>query len=300
VREPPSPTVSSATVWRSLAIASACATGVLAALVLSPLSCLVAVIGLLVSVLIGVVTLPRSAQVELPSLPADLETALHLARDEDISDRHRRAGKLLLKISLHHDSIYRAVALEQIDDLMRRLTSIAAGSISFEGTETWRIIYEQLLRSPGLYLYRSVAWIKNASYWQDEPSRKSMAVNFELHELEHLNIERIAILSDDLWPANAAPVDPVRGWLHEQHRHGIWLKMVRESALRAEPELLADIGIYGSRALGTQELDDQCRTARFVLTFDFAKVAEAEARWNRLAVYAETFSEHLDRTLPRM
>jgi hypothetical protein len=271
---------------------------VLAALVLLPLTGLVAVIGLLLSILIGIVTLPRSAQIELPQLPADLETALHLARDEEVFDRHRRAGKLFLKISQQHDAIYRAVALEQIDELLRRLTSIAAGSISFEGTETWRIIYEQLLRSPGLYLYRSVAWVKNASYWQDEPGRKSMAVNFELHESECLNIERVAILSDELWPANGTPTEPVRGWLHEQHRRGIWLKMVRESALRAEPELLADMGIYGSRALGTQDLDDQCRTTRFVLTFDFAKVAEAEARWNRLAVYAESFGEHLDRTSP--
>lgn len=212
MREPPSQTVWSATVWRSLAIASACAASILAALVLLPLSGLVAVTGLLVSVLIGVVTLPRGAQFELPSLPADLEVALHLARDEAVVERHRRAGMLLLKISQHHDSIYRAVALEQIDDLLRRLTSIAAGSISFEGTETWRIIYEQLLRSPGLYLYRSVAWVKNAGYWQDEPGRKSMAVNFELHESERLNIERVAILSDELWPANAAPVEPVREW----------------------------------------------------------------------------------------
>ena len=76
---------------------------------------------------------------------------------------------------------------------------------------------------------------------------------------------------------------------------GIWVKIVRESALRQEPDLIADIGIYGSRALGTQELDEQCRTVRFVLSFDFAKVTEAEARWNRLSVYAKSYSGYLDR-----
>ena len=81
----------------------------------------------------------------------------------------------------------------------------------------------------------------------------------------------------------------------DQHIGGISLKLVRASALQQEPALMADIGIYGSRALGTQELDDQCRTFRFVLTFDYAKVVEAEDRWNRLSVYAESVEGFLDR-----
>ena len=104
----------------------------------------------------------------------------------------------------------------------------------------------------------------DSHYWQDEPGRKSMAVNFDLQDKESLNIERIAIIADDLWHmSDDWPVEPIRYWLHEQHIHGIWIKMVRESALLKEPDLLADIGIYGSRALGIQELDDHCRTVRF-------------------------------------
>ena len=47
-----------------------------------------------------------------------------------------------------------------------------------------------------------MAWVKNANYWQDEPGRKSMAVNFELNDAEQLNIERIAIIADELWPVD--------------------------------------------------------------------------------------------------
>ncbi len=123
-----------------------------------------------------------------------------------------------------------------------------------------------------------------------------MAVNFELNDAEQLNIERIAIIADDLWPAGKVwPVESLRQWMHEQHARGIWLKFVRQSALANEADLIADTGIYGSRALGTQELDEQCRTSRFTLTFDFAQVSAAEERWKRLAVYAESWSGYLDR-----
>lgn len=281
-----------------IGVAGASSCVVLLAGAILSLGGLVVVIGLLVSLLMGLVI---GAFMKMPSerrteLPLDLELPFLLAGDEAMFLRYRRATEMLLKISRRQDPIYRGIALDQVDDLVQRVTTIAAGTLVFESTEAWRIVYERLLRSSGLYLYRSVAWVKNAHYWQDEPGRKSMAVNFELQDKEQLNIERIAVIADDLWPLSADwPSDPIRLWLHEQHIHGIWIKLVRESALRKEPDLLADIGIYGSRALGIQELDDQCRTVRFVLTFDYAKVAEAEDRWNRLAIFAESYCVHLDR-----
>jgi len=184
-----------------------------------------------------------------------LETPFQLSRDADVFQRYQAVVESLLEVSRNSDSIYREIALEHLDDLARRASAIAGGTFVFEGTETWRIVYERLLRSPGLHLYRSVAWVKNANYWQDEPGRKSMAVNFELNDAEQLNIERIAIIADDLWPVDDVwPVESLRQWLHEQHARGIWLKFVRQSALGNEPDLIADIGIYGSRAVGTQEL----------------------------------------------
>jgi hypothetical protein len=229
-------------------------------------------------------------------LPSFLEAPFQLARDAAVFERYRGISESLLKLSRITDPICRSIALEQLDDLLRTAAAIADGTFVFEGTETWRLVYERLLRSPGLHRYRSVARVKNENYWQDEPGRKSVAVNFELHESERLTIERIAIIADEVWSAGEPwPVEPIRRWLHEQHVRGIGIKFVRESVLKQEPELVADIGIYGSRALGIQELDEQCRTMRFVLSFDFQNVTEAESRWDRLSVYAESYGSYLDR-----
>jgi hypothetical protein len=255
----------------------------------------VAIVGLLVCVLLGL-TVSRHHPMSDDSGLSLLETPFQLSRDADVSQRYQAVTESLLEVSRNADSIYREIALEHLDDLARRASAIAVGTFVFEGTETWRIVYERLLRSPGLHLLRSVAWVKNANYWQDKPGRKGMTINFELNDAEQLNIERIAIIADDLWPVDDVwPVESLRQWLHEQHARGIWLKFVRQSALGNEPDLIADIGIYGSRAVGTQELDEHCRTIRFTLTFDFPQVSAAEERWKRLAVYAESWWGYLDR-----
>jgi hypothetical protein len=80
----------------------------------------------------------------------------------------------------------------------------------------------------------------------------------------------------------------------QQPRYGIWIGLVRESLLENDTDLLCDIGIYGSRAVGMQTADPAGRTIRFVLDFNFPKIQEAEARWNRLAVYAVPFRELLE------
>lgn len=262
---------------------------------LLPLPAVVALIGCLVCAGLGLLlTLGRQSTAVAGASP--LETPFLLAQDPEVYGRYRTVTASLLTVSHNPDPIYREIALKHLDDLARRASAIAEGTFVFDGTETWRILYEQLLRSPGLHLYRSVAWVKQDTYWQDEPGRKSMAVNFELHEAERLNIERIAIIADELWPIDEVwPAERLRQWLSEQHRRGIWIKFVRASSLSKEPELIADQGIYGSRAVGIQELDDQCRTTRFTLTFHPKDVAEAETRWNRLSVYAESFADYLDR-----
>jgi len=61
------------------------------------------------------------------------------------------------------------------------------------------------------------------------------------------------------------------------------LKLVRQSVLANEPDLVTDLGIYGNRAVGVQELDDKGRTFRFTLSFDFPEVMAAEQRWDRLS-----------------
>lgn len=281
---------------RALAAAGVGCATLLIAWRMLPLDGLLLVVGLLVSAALGLLLLlprPSAPRIELP---AELDLPYQLARDDALFVHYRRITEMLLKISKQPDPIYRMIALEQLDETVRRVTTIAAGSLVFEGTETWRIVYERLLRCPDLYLYRSIAWIRTAEYWQDEPARKSMAVNYELQRDNRLNIERIAVLADELWPDKSRePVEPVARWLREQDAAGILVRMVRESALHQEADLKTDLGIYGSRALGTQEVDSHGRTTRFVLTFDFAKVLEAEARWNRLLVYAESYGARLDR-----
>ena len=237
----------------------------------------------------------RSSQ-ETPEDLSLLELPFALARDVDAFARYKSMSQSLARISRALDPIYRELALESLDDTNRRIHTLADGLLIFEGAETWRLVYERLLRSPGLYQYRSVAWIQSAAYWQDEPGRKSMAVNFELQDSGLVTIERIAIVADELWPpGDVWPVETLRQWIQEQHTRGIKISFVRASVIIAEPELLADIGIYGSRAVGTQELDEQARTIRFRLLFDFNSVAAAEDRWNRLSVYSESFASYLDR-----
>ena len=155
--------------------------------------------------------------------------------------------------------------------------------------------YEQLLRSPGLYRYRSVAFVKTANYWQDEPGRQSTLVNCDVAQSGVVTIERIVVLADSLWPQHERfPMEPILHWLKDQARAGVQLKLVRQSVVDSEPDLLADYGIYGNRAVGYLEIDDRGRTVQFTLTFDMTEPLAAEARWERLSIYARSFSETLD------
>jgi len=254
------------------------------------------VLGIFISVLVGLLWELVSLQgVDSKKHLGLLEMPFFLSHDRQVFQEYQAIAKAMLKISQYPDPVYRDVAIQRLAEMRDEAEQVAKGCIAFEGTETWRIVYEKLLRSPGLYMYRSVAWIKHRNYWQDEPGRQSMNTNFELHDAGGVNIERIAIIADELWPAEEAlPVERVRQWVHEQHVHGIWIKVLRQSAIEREPELLADIGIYGRRAVGIQELDDQCRTVRFTLDFNFEKIREAEDRWKRLSVYATAYRDLLD------
>lgn len=261
-----------------------------------PLAGLTGLIGLLVSGILGLSLALWRRLTQQASTLSTLETPFRLASDFEMFVRYEQLAASLLTISMQPDVIYRAVALEHLDDLVRQARLVAQGTFVFEGTETWRLVYERLLRSPGLHRYRSVAWIRTPDYWQDEPGRKSLAVNFELVEAQRLRIERIVIIDDPLWPVRETwPVEPVRQWLHEQFIRGIDLRYVRMSELTHEADLLADCGLYGSRALGVQQLDEHGQTERFTLVFDIQAVLDAEARWSRLAIYAESWKSYLDR-----
>jgi hypothetical protein len=88
-----------------------------------------------------------------------------------------------------------------------------------------------------------------------------MQVNYQMQG-HGLQIERIVIVADGLWPnGEQVPIEPIATWLDEQVRHEIDVRLVRAS--RLEDDLLADFGLYGNRAVGQQQVDDQGRTVRF-------------------------------------
>lgn len=252
-------------------------------------------IGLLVSLLLGI-AIAALLRPDNRHFDSDLlRIPFQLARDEELADKHQTLGTTLLRIAEHDDPLFRNLALQQVESRVCELEPVGEGTISFHSSEAWRLAYEQLLRSPGLHLYRSIACVDSPAYWQDEPGRRSMALNFEMQESGNLSIERTVILADELWPSNEdLPAEPIRSWIDEQHTHGIWVRMVRRSVLLNEPDLCVDLGIYGSRAVGVQErLTDM--TWKFTLRFDFEEVKKAEQKWARLGVYGTSYQEALDR-----
>lgn len=218
-----------------------------------------------------------------------------LSHDVGVFAHYRRISSSLLRLSQLRDPVFRETAAGKLTELADQIDELASGTIVFSGTETWRLAYETLLRTRGLYRYRSVAWVRSPSYWQDQPGRQSTRLNLEIQERDGVTVERIVILADELWPApETLPVERIRQWIHEQSTRGVDVSLVRESSLRSEPDLIADMGIYGSRAVGFQELDDQCHTVRFTLHFDIDRLTAAEGRWDRLQVYAAKYEEILD------
>lgn len=195
------------------------------------------------------------------------------------------------------DPVFRTAALQQLSTIGQSLKNLSDGMLTFENTESWRLIYEQILRSNLVYSYKSCAWVRDMDYWQDEPGQKSLRLNQELASRQQLSMERVFILQDTLWPAGHTEHDDskVTELLKENVRSKIKVFVIRESSLSNDQDLLADFGIYGSHAVGYQVMDGRHRTHRFTIQFNFDAVARAEQRWQRLLAYAKPFNENLER-----
>lgn len=259
-----------------------------------------AAVGAAVSVLAGLFVAYLGQEEERERRRNDLFEALRvpvtLAPEHDLFDQYSAFARALADLAGQEDPVLREFSLLKLATVVEQVRSLAGGCVVFTGTETWRTVYERLLESPGLDVYLSVAWVKTKDYWQDAPGRQSMRLNFELAG-RGLPIERVVILRGDLWPAREPlPSPAIRPWIEEQHRHGIRLSLVREAALAGEPDLLADFAIYGTRATGLQELDEQSRTVRFVLDFEPQSLRLASDRWERLALYATPYGDLLGRS----
>lgn len=250
--------------------------------------------GVLLSVVIAL--LVRRRRPNDDSAIGLLETPFYLSHDAEIFDRYRQISQQLLRISQRSSKVYRDLALQILDDMTRRCVEMGQGRIVFLETETWRLAYERLLREPMVFTYRSVAVVRNPNYWQDAAGSGSMQFNFQMIDDQVITIERIVVVADHLWPKDQElPDDELRQWIHEQSVHGIWMKLVRISDLKNEPDLVRDMGIYGQLAVGTQQLaDDNLRTQRFILNFDLNEVREAERLWEKLGVYSAAYKDLLD------
>jgi len=228
-----------------------------------------------------------------------LAVPLSLASDPELFQQYQVISAALTALAQRTDPILRQIALLKLASVTEQIDGLAEGRIVFALTESWRTVYEDLLCSPDVRRYRSVAWVQHPEYWQDEPSKQSMRVNFEAVRRGVL-VERIILLSDELWPAEESlPSPEILPWIEEQHNRGLWIGLVRESDLSREPDLLIDMGIYGDRAVGVQELDDCCRTLRFTLDVDPQAVQLADSRWKRIQLFARSFGSILDQEPPR-
>ena len=184
------------------------------------------------------------------------------------------------------DPILKRITNRKLCIIAEHVEALSRGEVSFVSTESWRTVYEQVLRSNAVRRYRSVAWFKSEDYWQDQPGRHSLELNLEMCR-QGLSIERIIVVADHLWAEHEClPVDAVIRWARNQHANGIKISLVRESEIRCEQDLCVDFGIYDDLAVGVQELDDRCRTMKFLLFFDEHDVATAKDRWKRLSLYA--------------
>jgi hypothetical protein len=265
-----------------------------------PLPAQLTVLGAFVSILGGLFLgyLGQEEQRERQRAAAiqSLSVPLALASDPELFHQYQEISRSMIALADRPDPILRRIALLKFASVANQIDGLATGKIVFALTEEWRTVYEQLLRSPDLRHYRSVAWVQTPEYWQNEPGRQSMQVNFEVVR-RGVRVERIVLLCDDLWPREQQlPVPAILPWIEEQHRHGLWIGLIRESDLGLEPDLLLDMGLYGERAVGIQELDEHCRTLRFTLDLDAQAVRLADARWCRLLLYARPFPSLADRS----
>lgn len=267
--------------------------------IFGPLPAQVAVLGAFVSILGGLFLsyLAQDGRRERERTEAieRLAVPLSLAPDRELYAHYLAICRALTELAGKDDPIFRQTALLKLASVVSQVESLAGGTIVFSLTESWRTVYEQLLRSPDLRKYRSIAWVKTADYWQDPPGRQSMEINFEAVD-RGVHIERLIILPDSLWPrGRLLPSEAILPWIEQQHNHSLWVMLARESDLAREPDLLCDMGIYGNRGVGTQELDEQSRTLRFTLEFTAQAVRLAEDRWQRIGLYAVSMRSLLDR-----
>lgn len=193
------------------------------------------------------------------------------------------------------DPIFAKHAMLRLDRLSNEVEDLLDDQLTFTHTETWRTVYQEVLSACRQKRYLSAALVEHEDYWQDLPGQASLEFNYDL--VAHgFFVHRRFILSDFFWPQRAVrPAAEVYRWILDQASHGIEVSLVRWSQVEAEATLLRDFGIYGERAVGYQTLDDQARTAAYVLRFGASAIEGALELWRQLDLYAIPLDDLLDR-----
>jgi hypothetical protein len=249
----------------------------------------VGVVVLFAALLYRVRVFERNVMAALESLYVSFTLA-----DRGLLSVYRRMARAVMEIGAQPDPLACELASLRLATMADEMEALGKGSVVFTATETWRAAYQKLLLTLKVKSYLSVAWVRTSDYWDDAPGRQSMQLNFDLAE-RGFRIERVHILPANLWPlGERLPLPATLAWLQEQHARQILVSVVREHDLVKEPDLLCDFAIYGDRATGTQELDQQSRTQRFVLSFDQESHRQALARWERVGLFAISFADLTD------
>jgi hypothetical protein len=266
--------------------------------IVAPLSTQIAVLGVLVSVLVGLLITWLDEQARRDAGRVRLSGVARvvdaLEDEPELSRLFRRIADAFTSFSEPTDAVLRSATATKLLSMVAEMELMARGTIAFRGTESWRMIYQELLQSESLRLYRSVAWVRCANYWQDPPGRQSIRDNYDAIS-RGVIIERVFILPHELWPpGQLLPSEVVMAWIKEQHNHGVWCMLCLESDIECEPDLPLDFGIYGDLAVGTHSLDDDCHTREFLLEFSAEAVKLAENRWRRLKLHSTPLRTLLD------
>ena len=197
---------------------------------------------------------------------------------------HNAAGKA---------PIFCQQSLFRLENMSHQLDDLRKATITFETTETWRSVYEDVLQSSKTRRYFSVALIRSDDYWRDPPGERSLEFNYRL--ISHgFHIHRAFLIDEFFWPPSArTPSGDILRWIMKQHQGGIEVSLVRLAALEDEPCLICDMGIYGEDAVGLQQTDFEGKTVRFELHFDANSIRQAEQRWSQLQLFATPLEQLL-------
>ena len=143
-------------------------------------------IGLVLSVVAGLVTYLILRKVS-PDFQSDtLELLFQLAKDEKVDQAQKRISKALYAASRRKDAVFQNLLDTRLATLTDDLRQLGKGRIEFANTESWRVFYEQLLRAPSTTTYHSVAHIETQHYWQDGADSKG--AEFSRSDLKRISL----------------------------------------------------------------------------------------------------------------